>query len=221
MGLVFLGSWLNNIYSAAVFLVAAGVLGGLVGALAQRRVDRERLVTEWKQALRQRILAPKLDVARKLYASMVAGAVLTREEASELRLDESEVLLADLPAAVVDSIPSLIWRVGQYEVFRQSVRLLSHELLDNDAQLDGFFEREASRGGEYYEREVNVAWENSARGRRVKELKRNLPGLEKDAEERFAKLKMEFVTAHGIKADIQDRLINLMSTLKQITLRIS
>ena len=221
MALVLLANWLEIIHSAAAFLVAAGFLGGLAGAFLQRRVDRERLLTEWKQSLRRRILDPKLDVARKLYARIAAGAIPTREEGNALRLDQSEVLLADLTDDVVKSIPALIKRMDQYEAFRQSLQMLSGELFEDEKQLDCYFEIEGRKSGEYYEQEVTLNWQNSERGRRIIEIKRNLPALAEDADERFAKLKRDFVIAHEIKADIQDNLINLMSKLKQITLRIA
>jgi hypothetical protein len=75
-------------------------------------VDRERLLTEWKQALRQRILGPKLDVARKLYAGMVAGAVLTSEEASELRLDQSKGDIQDRLINLMSTLKQITLRIS-------------------------------------------------------------------------------------------------------------
>jgi len=99
--------------------------------------------------------------------------------------------------------------------------MLSGELFEDDAQLDGYFETESCKSREFYEREVTLHWQHSKRGRHMIQINRYFPAIAEEADERFTKLKRDFVISHEIKGDIQNKLIKLVSALKKVTLRIS
>lgn len=210
---------LRNIYSILALLVSGGVLGALVGALLQGFKDRRLQAASWKQSLCERILTPKLASAQTLYALLIAGQTPTDDQIEKVHLDQSEILLCDVPSSLVDEFPKLLQRFGNYRTFRESIQMLSRELLSDEAAFDDYFVREASESADDWGREVSIRWEKS--GDRFMAGQVEAAGLGKlSSTDRWEKLKKEFQSAQLIKQELMQKLLQMMEALKGLILRV-
>ena len=208
---------LQTVSMIGMYFLTGGALGALVGALLQRRIDRELLAAEWKQGLRTRILSPRLDTARELYTALTLGDVPTDAEREKLPLNQAEIILTELPRSTIEATEALIKSFSRYETFRDSVRQLCDEIFGGEKSMDGHFRHEGFRTREYYEGEVDVAGEHSQEGRDARQIEAIIPGCV--YRERFQKLKREFVIAQEIKYEITTNLLKLMMDLKGLILK--
>jgi hypothetical protein len=202
----------NTLAFIATLLVSGGVLGALVGAYVQRKVDRERLMTEWKRNLRERILGPKLDAARDVYETLISGGVPGIEEAEKLCPNQAEILLTELAPSAAEPIRSLPHRLMQYASDRDSVRTWSQMAFGDEDRLDGWFRGETFRGTGYYRTELAVVRDHSQARRDALVAER--AGLDLEAKEPYKKLEVYLCAALEIRHELISSLQKFITSLK-------